>query len=92
MISVVLFWKKPYGCEQTEKRFLRLNTGNPAEFGFTAPDEVIHDLIMNARDSEGYSDSKGFSQPVKAIMQYCQLKKFPNVDIDDIYLEMVSVS
>ena len=34
------------------EKILRLNTGNPAEFGFTAPDEVIHDLIMNARDSE----------------------------------------
>ena len=40
------------------EKILRLNTGNPAEFGFTAPDEVIHDLIMNARDSEGYSEFK----------------------------------
>lgn len=68
------------------EKILRLNTGNPAEFGFTAPDEVINDLIMNARDSEGYSDSKGIFSARKAIMQYCQLKKFPNVDIDDIYL------
>ena len=68
------------------EKILRLNTGNPAEFGFTAPDEVIHDLIMNARDSEGYSDSKGIFSARKAIMQYCQLKKIPNVDIDDIYL------
>ena len=29
------------------EKILRLNTGNPAEFGFTAPDEVIRDLIMN---------------------------------------------
>ena len=49
------------------KRFLRLNTGNPAEFGFTAPDEVIRDLIMNVRNSEGYSDSKGFSQLVRRL-------------------------
>ena len=56
------------------RKILRLNTGNPAEFGFTAPDEVIHDLIMNARDSEGYSDSKGIFSARKAIMQYCQLK------------------
>ena len=68
------------------EKILRLNTGNPAEFGFTAPDEVIHDLIMNARDSEGYSDSKGIFSARKAIMQYCQLKKIPNVDINDIYL------
>lgn len=67
-------------------QILRLNTGNPAEFGFTAPDEVIRDLIHNARKSEGYSDSRGIFSARKAIMQYCQLKKFPNVDIDDIYL------
>lgn len=68
------------------EQILRLNTGNPAEFGFTAPDEVIRDLIHNARKSEGYSDSRGIFSARKAIMQYCQLKKFPNVDIDDIYL------
>ncbi len=42
------------------EQILRLNTGNPAEFGFTAPDEVIRDLIHNARKSEGYSNSKEF--------------------------------
>ncbi|HEM2714824.1 TPA: pyridoxal phosphate-dependent aminotransferase [Streptococcus suis] len=68
------------------EQILRLNTGNPAEFGFTAPDEVIRDLIHNARKSEGYSNSKGIFSARKAIMQYCQLKKFPNVDIEDIYL------
>lgn len=68
------------------EQILRLNTGNPAEFGFTAPDEVIHDLIHNARKSEGYSNSKGIFSARKAIMQYCQLKNFPNVTIDDIYL------
>ncbi|WP_317335880.1 pyridoxal phosphate-dependent aminotransferase [Streptococcus orisratti] len=79
------------------EKILRLNTGNPAEFGFTAPDEVIRDLIMNARNSEGYSDSRGIFSARKAIMQYCQLKGFPNVDIDDIYIgngvsELISIS
>lgn len=68
------------------EKILRLNTGNPAEFGFTAPDEVIRDLIRNARYSEGYSNSKGIFSARKAVMQYCQLKGFPNVDVDDIYL------
>lgn len=79
------------------EKILRLNTGNPAEFGFTAPDEVIRDLITNARHSEGYSDSKGIFSARKAIMQYCQLKEFPDVDVDDIYLgngvsELISMS
>ena len=68
-----------------------------ADMDFTAPDEVIRDLIMNVRNSEGYSDSKGIFSARKAIMQYCQLKGFPNVDIDDIYIgngvsEMISIS
>ncbi len=68
------------------ERILRLNTGNPAAFGFEAPDEVIRDLIMNARNSEGYVDSKGLFSARKAIMQYCQLKGFPDVDVNDIYI------
>lgn len=79
------------------EKILRLNTGNPAAFGFEAPDEVIRDLIMNARNSEGYSDSKGIFSARKAIMQYCQLKGFSEVDIEDIYIgngvsEMISIS
>ncbi|EMF0124641.1 pyridoxal phosphate-dependent aminotransferase [Enterococcus hirae] len=73
-------------CMQEEGiSILKLNTGNPAPFGFEAPNEVIRDLIMNARDSEGYSDSKGIFSARKAIEQYCQIKKFPNVTINDIY-------
>jgi alanine-synthesizing transaminase len=64
---------------------LKLNIGNPATFGFTAPDEVVEDLITNVRDCEGYSDSRGLFSARKAIMQYCQLKKIPNLDIHDIY-------
>lgn len=68
------------------EKILRLNTGNPAAFGFEAPDEVIRDLITNARNSEGYSDSKGLFSARKAVMQYCQLKGFPDVDVNDIYI------
>lgn len=64
---------------------LKLNTGNPAPFGFEAPNEIIRDLIMNVRQSEGYSDSKGIFSARKAIEQYYQLLKFPNLSIDDIY-------
>lgn len=66
-------------------QILKLNIGNPAPFGFTAPHEIIKDLAYNLRTSEGYSDSKGIFSARKAIMQYCQLKNIPNVGIDDIY-------
>ena len=64
---------------------LKLNIGNPAPFGFSAPEEVILDMIYTLRESQGYSDSKGIFAARKAIMQYCQLKKIPNVSINDIY-------
>lgn len=67
------------------EKILRLNTGNPAAFGFEAPDEVIRDLITNARESEGYSDSKGIFSARKAVMQYYQLQNI-HVDMDDIYI------
>ena len=64
---------------------LKLNIGNPAPFGFTAPDEIIVDMIYNLRHTEGYSESKGLFSARKSIMQYCQLKNIPNVGINDIY-------
>ena len=67
------------------EKILRLNTGNPAAFGFEAPDEVIRYLITNARESEGYSDSKGIFSARKAVMQYYQLQNI-HVDMDDIYI------
>ena len=64
---------------------LKLNIGNPAPFGFHAPEEVIQDMAMNLRDSQGYSDSKGIWAARKAIMQYAQILKIPNVEMQDIY-------
>lgn len=71
--------------EEEGRKILKLNIGNPAPFGFTAPDEVIADIISNVRDCEGYSDSRGLFSARKAIMQYYQLLKLPNLNINDIY-------
>ena len=78
-------------------KVLKMNIGNPAPNGFTAPDEIISDMISNLRDSEGYSHSKGIFSARKAIMQYHQLKKVPNISVDDIYTgngvsELISMS
>lgn len=72
--------------ESEGQRILKLNIGNPAPFGFTAPDEIIRDMMHNLRDCEGYSESKGMFTARKAIMQYCQLKGIKGVDVNDIYI------
>lgn len=71
--------------EEEGKHILKLNIGNPAPFGFSAPEEVITDMMQNVRNSQGYSDSHGIFAARKAIMQYCQIKKIPNVSMDTIY-------
>ena len=72
--------------ESEGQRILKLNIGNPAPFGFTAPDEIIRDMMYNLRECEGYSESKGMFTARKAIMQYCQLKGIKGVDVNDIYI------
>ncbi|MBQ0759398.1 MAG: pyridoxal phosphate-dependent aminotransferase [Zhongshania sp.] len=72
--------------EEEGHRILKLNIGNPAPFGFNAPDEIIQDVIRMLPDSEGYSDSKGLYSARKAIMQECQKIGIPGVGVNDIYL------
>ena len=71
--------------EEHGLQVLKLNIGNPAPFGFRAPDEVVTDMRYAIADSEGYSDSRGLVSARKAIMQYAQIKGLPNLDMKDIY-------
>jgi alanine-synthesizing transaminase len=72
--------------EEEGHRIIKLNIGNPAPFGFEAPEEIVVDVIHNLREASGYSDSKGLFAARKAIMHYCQEKKIVGVGIDDIYI------
>ncbi|BAK78138.1 aminotransferase class I and II [Pseudogulbenkiania sp. NH8B] len=72
--------------EDEGHRIIKLNIGNPAPFGFFAPDEIIEDVIANLPDASGYSDSKGLFAARKAIMHYAQQKQLPNVAMEDIYI------
>ena len=72
--------------EEEGHRVFKLNTGNPAAFGFDAPDEITRDVIRNLPQSQGYCDSKGLFSARKAIMQYCQQKNFPTTSVEDIII------
>lgn len=72
--------------EEDGARLIKLNIGNPAPFGFEAPEELIVDVIRNLPQSQGYCDSKGLFSARKAVMQYCQQKGIDDVEIDDIYM------
>jgi alanine-synthesizing transaminase len=72
--------------EAEGQRILKLNIGNPAPFGFEAPQEVLQDVIRNLPMAHGYGDSKGLLSARRAVVQYYQQKDVGGVDIEDVYL------
>ncbi|OFM29036.1 pyridoxal phosphate-dependent aminotransferase [Corynebacterium sp. HMSC072A02] len=65
---------------------LKLNTGNPAVFGFDAPDVIMRDMIAALPTSQGYSTSKGIIPARRAIVTRYELEDFPSFDVNDVYL------
>ncbi|WAJ70995.1 pyridoxal phosphate-dependent aminotransferase [Catenovulum adriaticum] len=78
--------KEAKRLEEEGHRVLKLNIGNPAPFGFEAPDDILKDVIRNLPTAQGYCDSKGIYSARVAIMQYYQQKNITGVDIEDIYV------
>lgn len=72
--------------EDEGQKILKLNIGNPAPFGFHAPDEIMRDVIYNLRDAEGYSHSKGLFAARKAVVQRCQSDGLLETDISDVIM------
>jgi len=65
---------------------MKLNIGNPAPFGFEAPEEILQDVMRNLSTAHGYGDSKGLFAARKAVAQYAGRKNIADVDVDDVYL------
>ncbi|MDR2102169.1 MAG: pyridoxal phosphate-dependent aminotransferase [Treponema sp.] len=78
--------KEAKRLEEEGFRVIKLNIGNPAPFGFNAPDEIIHDIIINMRNAQGYCESQGLFSARKAIMQDFQSKGVLDPEIEDIFI------
>ncbi len=83
--------------EEEGFKVIKLNSGNPAAFGFDTPDELVHDIIKNIRAAQGYVDSKGMFPCRKAVMQYYQTRGVRDLEIDDIWIgngvsELISIA
>lgn len=77
--------KAANAMEEQGHRIIKLNIGNPAPFGFEAPQEILADVISNLPNAVGYCDSKGLFAARKAVVQYYQQKDL-FVDVGDIYI------
>ncbi|MDC9606522.1 pyridoxal phosphate-dependent aminotransferase [Xenorhabdus griffiniae] len=78
--------KEAKRLEEEGNKILKLNIGNPAPFGFEAPDEILVDVIRNLPTAQGYSDSKGLYSARKAIMQHYQARNMLDVTVEDIFI------
>ncbi len=83
--------------EDEGRRIIKLNIGNPAPFGFDAPDEILIDVIRNLPTAQGYSDSRGLFSARTAVVQHYQERGIDIVDVDDVWLgngvsELITIS
>ena len=67
-------------------KILKLNVGNTAPFGFSAPESILADMIHNLPDAQGYSDSRGIYSARTAVAQYYQSKGLTDTSVDDVYI------
>ncbi len=65
---------------------LKLNIGNTAPFGLHAPDPVVHDVVLNIAEAQGYSDARGIYPARLAVAQYYAGLGVADVGPDDVYL------
>jgi alanine-synthesizing transaminase len=83
--------------EEEGRRIIKLNIGNPAPFGFEAPEELLVDVIRNLPQAQGYSDSQGLLSARTAVVQHYQEQGIDSVDVDDVWLgngvsELITIS
>ncbi|NJQ07974.1 pyridoxal phosphate-dependent aminotransferase [Streptomyces lonarensis] len=71
--------------EAAGQRILRLNTGNPAAFGFECPPEILEDILRNVGEAHGYGDAKGLLAARRAVQQHYQTKGIM-LSVEDVYL------
>jgi alanine-synthesizing transaminase len=67
-------------------RITKLNIGNPAAFGFEAPEEILVDVVRTLPESQGYADSQGLLSARTAIVQSYQTRGLDISDPDDVWL------
>jgi alanine-synthesizing transaminase len=78
--------KEAKRLEEDGFRIIKLNIGSPAAFGLNAPDEILHDMIVNLQNAQAYGESRGLFAARKAVMQDFQSKGVMDVEIDDIFI------
>ncbi|MEU4195009.1 pyridoxal phosphate-dependent aminotransferase [Kribbella sp. NPDC026611] len=65
---------------------LRLNIGNPAPFGFAAPEAVLANLVERLPTAHGYTDARGILSARQALAAYYTARGYQGLDERAVYL------
>jgi alanine-synthesizing transaminase len=72
--------------EEQGHRILKLNTGNPAPFGFEAPPEILQDILRNLATAHGYGDSKGLLAARRAVVMHYEERGLSELGVEDVFI------
>ena len=65
---------------------LKLNTGNPAAFGFPLPDSIKNAIEGRAHEAVAYCDFQGMPAAREAIIRYERSKGIEGIEPDDVFI------
>lgn len=79
-------YKYALSLEKQGVSVLKLNTGNPAAFGFEMPSSIKQRIIQDLDKSLGYCDIRGMEKSRAAICDYHRTRGIKNISEDDIFI------
>ena len=79
-------YKEALRVQAEGNKVLKMNTGNPAAFGFPVPESLKKAIADAVQKAAAYSESTGAKEAKEAILAYDLSKGFKNISEKDIYL------
>ncbi|MFO0617322.1 MAG: pyridoxal phosphate-dependent aminotransferase [Polyangiaceae bacterium] len=65
---------------------IKLNIGNPAQFGFRTPETMRRAIVENLGEAEGYCHQKGIFPAREAVVMDTQARGLRGVTVDDVFM------
>ena len=72
--------------EKAGYEIIKINIGNPGNFGFRAPETMRLAMIENMREADGYSHQKGIFPAREAVVMQYQTRGVMDVSVEDVFM------
>jgi alanine-synthesizing transaminase len=78
--------RRAHELERQGYEIIKLNIGNPAQFGFRTPETMRLALIENLAQAEGYCHQKGIFPAREAVVMDTQARGIRGVGVEDVFM------